>query len=196
VSRDGLRPDERTEFTGSDDERAPLAAVGDRIEHLLVSIRSSTDGATWSSVEELVRLLTELYGAGLDLAVELGGPELARRLAADELGAGLLLLHGLHPDDLADRVAAAVDGLRPALRRGGAELEVVSTAGGAVRVVVSAAGGCGSTAERLRQQVSDALWSAAPDAGSIVVEAGGEAAAPVRLGPTRLAAARGAGARA
>ena len=37
----------------------------------------------------------------------------ARRLAADELVASLLVVHGLHPETLAERVAAALERVRP-----------------------------------------------------------------------------------
>jgi hypothetical protein len=166
-------------------------AVGDRIELLLARLRSRTDDATYAAVEELVRLLTDLYGAGLALAVRLGGPALAERVAADELGASLLLLHGLHPDDIGARVQRALDDLAPRLATGGVTLSPASVEGGAVHVVVHAAGGCGSTAEALRGVVADAVWGAAPDAPSVAVELASDAPQPsvaVRFGPTRVGA--------
>jgi hypothetical protein len=167
-------------------------AVGDRIEQLLARLRSRTDDGTYAAVEELVRLLTELYGAGLALAVQLGGADLADGLAADDLGASLLLLHGLHPHDLGGRVQRAVDDLAPRLAKGGVTVELDPVDGSDVRVVVRAAGGCGSTTEALRGVVADAVWSAAPDARSVAVELASDdsqPATPVRFGPTRVGAA-------
>jgi hypothetical protein len=166
-------------------------AVGDRIEQLLARLRSRTDDETYAAVEELVRLLTELYGAGLALAVRLGGTVLADHLAADDLGASLLLLHGLHPHDVEGRVRRAVEDLAPRLAKGGVTVNVASVDGDDVRVDVRVTGGCGSTAEALRRVVADAVWSAAPDARSVAVQLADDAPPPatqVRLGPTRVGA--------
>ena len=53
-------------------------------------------------------MVTELYGGGLEPDRRAGredaGPELLDRFVADDLVASLLLVHGLHPEGLADRV--------------------------------------------------------------------------------------------
>ncbi|MBZ5602860.1 MAG: hypothetical protein LAO79_11190 [Acidobacteriia bacterium] len=68
-----------------------------RIEELL----SESD----ARAEELVRMLMQLYGAGLERMVEiLGDSEYAERFADDKLIGSLLLLHGLHPLDAETRV--------------------------------------------------------------------------------------------
>ena len=178
--------------SGPDD----LQSVGDRIEHLLSEIRSSTDDAAWLDVEELVRLLTDLYGEGLARAIALGDDEFPSRLAADELVGSLMLLHGLHPDDLAGRVQRAVDSLAPGIRKGGGNVEVTSVSSGDVRVVFTSAGGCGSTASTIREQVLKAVWDAAPDAASVVVEMVVDDTpklTPVRLGTKRVATGASAG---
>jgi Fe-S cluster biogenesis protein NfuA len=181
------------------DVPADLPAVGERIEQLLAVVRSSTDDKSWADVEELIRLLTDLYGAGLALALELGGPDLARRLAADELGAGLLALHGLHPDELAARVGRAVDRVAVGIRKGGGEVELSSVSSGDVRVALTIGGGCGSTAESLRQLVAKAVWDSAPDAAAVTVDlvtAAVTTSSPIRLGPTRLISAQAGASRA
>jgi len=71
-----------------------LRAVGERIEELLGRIRAAGDPATAETAEEVVRLVVELYGAGLERTVELAGPEVLERLVEDELVASLLVLHG------------------------------------------------------------------------------------------------------
>ena len=71
--------------------------------------------------EELVRLVTDLYGAGLERLLEVLADAgrldeaLLDALAADELVASLLLVHGLHPYDVGTRVARRWTG--PALPR-------------------------------------------------------------------------------
>jgi Fe-S cluster biogenesis protein NfuA len=91
-------------------DRADLRAVGDRIEALLGELRASLDQRAWELVEEVVGLVTELYGGGLERVVELVSHDDFERLVADDLVASLLVLHGLHPLDLDQRVRAALDG--------------------------------------------------------------------------------------
>ena len=71
--------------------------MGARIEELLGQIRAAGDPGTAEVAEEVVRLVVELYGAGLERAVELAGPEALERFVGDELVASLLVLHDLHP---------------------------------------------------------------------------------------------------
>ena len=81
--------------------------------------------------EELVRLVADLYGAGLERMLDIlhdAGrldDDVLAALAGDELVASLLLVHGLHPYDVHTRVEQALDGVRPYLgsarrRRGAA----------------------------------------------------------------------------
>ncbi|MFF5077283.1 hypothetical protein ACFY36_09535 [Actinoplanes sp. NPDC000266] len=81
-------------------------AAGDRIDALIA--------AGGEPAEDLVRLVADLYGAGLhrmlDLAHEHGALSdgLLDAIAGDELVASLLLVHGLHPYDLTTRVEQAL----------------------------------------------------------------------------------------
>lgn len=171
-----------------------LHAVGDRIESLLEELRSSAEGRVWTRIEELVRLLTELYGAGMARMLEMAAshPDLIARFGHDELVSSLLVLHDLHPEPLEQRVAGAVEAVTPMLAKGGGSVEVthldheVAT----VSLTVSAPGaGCGSGAlvDAVRQAVDDA----APDAQVEVSLAADDPAptlTPVRLGRKPVAA--------
>jgi hypothetical protein len=173
-----------------------LQAVGDRIESLLGELRESTEVRVWMRIEELVRLVTELYGAGLDRVVQLAGahPDMIDRMGADDLVGSLLILHEIHPLTLEQRVAKAIAGLEGALGKGGAGARISRLdPSREVEVTVTVAGGgCGSTADAVRQMVTDALVNAAPDAQVAVrVETDPAASStPVRLGrkPTQLGA--------
>jgi len=167
-----------------------LEAVGERIEVVLDELRSSVSEPAWRGVEELVRLLTDLYGAGLSRTLELCDPDpgLMDRLAADQLVGSLLLLHGLHPQDLSQRVRRAVDALAPVIRSRGGDVQAdVDATSGVVRVVVTLTSG-GHGAEAVRDQVSRVLADAAPDAMSVQVEVIAPTSVPVRLGPSRIGA--------
>jgi hypothetical protein len=81
-------------------------AAGARIDALIATERD----------EELVRLVTGLYGAGLERLLTVlheGGGLTDATVAAvadDELISALLLVHGLHPYDTATRVRRALAG--------------------------------------------------------------------------------------
>jgi hypothetical protein len=175
-----------------------LSAVADRIESLLDELQSATDEHVWARVEELVRLLTEVYGAGLARTVELaeGHPDLVARLGRDELVGSLLVLHDLHPDSLEHRVTRAIDSVAPRLRKGGAAIEVTSldTRAATVTVTVTAlGGGCGSTGQALCDTVRQALDDAAPDAAIDVTLSVDTTPTPtpVRLGRKPVGATQG-----
>src|SRR5580700_8533482 len=99
-----------------------LRASGERIEQALAELESCADASTLGLAEELLRLVSELYGTGLERVVEIvsgAAPGLMEELAADELVASLLLVQGLHPSPLEDRVQGALAKVRPFLARHG-----------------------------------------------------------------------------
>jgi Fe-S cluster biogenesis protein NfuA len=170
--------------------------AAERIEGLIRAIEERADPATLDLARSLVSAVLELHAGGLARALELvaeaGGDGLAR-LAADPAVAALLALHGLHPDDLEQRVRGALVALGPELAVHGARAELAGAEGGQVRINLVTAPGCGGQAGTVRRAVEEALVAAAPDASAIeVIDASGEAAGFVPL--TRLAApARGPG---
>ena len=80
-------------------------SAGERIQSLIGAC--AADGAAAQArAEELVREVIELYGAGLTrIIAAIDDRVLADRLAADDLVGSLLLVHGLHPHGVAERVA-------------------------------------------------------------------------------------------
>ncbi len=163
-------------LAGAAPSAADLAAVGDRIEALLDAARASPDRLAYERAEELVRLLTDLYGAGLSRVVETVGehaPTVVERLVADELVASLLMVHGLHPDDLAERVAKALDSVRPLLATHGGDVELLDIDEDAAAVYLRLLGscdGCPSSASTLQHAVEEAIVTAAPEIAVIDVE--------------------------
>src|SRR5262245_2269909 len=105
-----------------------LRVVGDRIEALLDELRSGADPRWYDKVEEVLRLVTDLYGGGLGRIVELGqerGPELMEAMVGDELVASLLVVHGLHPESLGARVERALGDVQPFLAQHGGGVELL-----------------------------------------------------------------------
>jgi Fe-S cluster biogenesis protein NfuA len=114
---------------------------------------------------DAVAALSEVYGEALARTVELvaaaetGPPLTVTALASDELVGHLLLLHGLHPAPVEERVDQALDEVRIQLG-GGVELTGIEDGVARVSVTVS---GCSSTAETLLSSVADAVLAAAPE---------------------------------
>ncbi|HEY7213753.1 MAG TPA: NifU family protein [Thermoanaerobaculia bacterium] len=158
-----------------------LRAVSDRIEGLLAEVRAIGDPRARETAEELARLLVELYGAGLErmlaIAGEAGAGEMIDRFAADDLVASLLILHGLHPQDAASRIAAALERVRPHLGSHGGDVRFLGVEDGVARLRLEGnCHGCPSSTITMKLAIERAIEEAAPEVVRIEVE--GVAAAP------------------
>ncbi|MGH9064418.1 MAG: hypothetical protein ACRDZQ_01480 [Acidimicrobiales bacterium] len=158
-------------------DRESLRAAGDRIEQLLGQIGGLPDRRALAWTEELLRLVTDLYGAGLERVVGIGcargapaGPELLERLAGDDLVASLLLLHGLHPSDLRTRVDQALESLRPSLGAADVRVLEIDEEAGVVRLRLLAGDGRSGSSASLEQRVRRALEEAAPELTRVEVD--------------------------
>lgn len=155
---------------------ANLRATGDRIEHLLDELAATADPRSRDRVEEVLRLVADLYGAGLTRVVELVGasaPALMDDFVGDELIASLLLVHDLHPESLVQRVQAALAKVRPflATHDGDVELLDIDPAVGAVLLrLLGTCDGCPSSAVTLQTAVERAVYEAAPEIVRIDVD--------------------------
>jgi Fe-S cluster biogenesis protein NfuA len=85
--------------------------------------------------------------------------------------ASMLLLHGLHPDDLETRVLRGIEKVRPYLQSHGGDVELAGVRDGVVRLILrGTCGSCPSSSLTLKNAVEDALFEAAPDIVEIVAE--------------------------
>ena len=148
-----------------------------RISGLVNEMDAIADPAVRATAKDMVQLLLDLYGTGLDKMLEIvasaGDPGLRiiGQMGRDSLVSSLLVLHGLHPEDFDTRVRRAMDQVTPRLRKQGCEVELLSVAQGMVRLRMTLdKHGCGSTAESFRVMAEEALYAAAPDMTSFVVE--------------------------
>jgi len=146
--------------------------VGEQIEQLLGQVRQGVNARTREQVEELVRLLLELYGRGLGRAMEVLDEGGRRTLAADPLVASLLVLHDLHPDDVHTRIQRALDRVRPYLgsHAGGIEFRGVDEAGVAHLRLEGSCNGCPSSTVTVKLAIEQAVLEAAPEVERIEVE--------------------------
>ena len=139
-----------------------------RIEALLDEVERLPDATARDTATELVQALLELYGEGLRriaLRVDM------RELAGDELIDHLLFLHGLHPVPVEERVAGALDEMRPYLDSHGGDVRLLGIEGGVVRLQLQGScSGCPSSAVTLRHGIEEAIYRAAPDVERIEAE--------------------------
>lgn len=170
-----------------------LRATTDRIEALLGELTQSADEPVRARAAELVRLLMEMYGAGLARLMEIvatsdggGADALLARLGADPQVSGLLLVHGLHPVDLRTRIERALDSVRPALASHGGDVALLACEAGVVRLrLLGTCNGCPSSTVTMKLAVERAIADAAPDVAGIEVEG---AADPSAAPPDKSAA--------
>jgi Fe-S cluster biogenesis protein NfuA len=143
---------------------ADLRATESRIEELVAELGGRA--------EELVGLLVELYGEGLDRITGLLPPDELDRLAADDLVGSLLIVHDLHPDSTMDRVHQALEGVRPYLgsHAGGVELLGLDD-DGAVRIrLQGSCRGCPSSTVTVKLAIERAILAAAPEVTGVRVQ--------------------------
>jgi len=152
-----------------------------RVEELIGKLDKTGDPASRAMAKELVQLLLEVHGAGLERMMQITsesgalGMEIIDRFGEDELARSLLLLYGLHPLDLATRVTEGLESIRPYLQSRNAEVELVSISEGtAVARLLGNAHGC--TATTLKSAIEEAIYKAAPDLVSVSVEIEAECA--------------------
>ncbi len=159
---------------------------------MVSELRSSAPPATWALAEEALGLVAKLYGGALDRILEIlvnaeAAPLLAE-IVHDELVSSLLVLHGLHPDDLPTRVQNALDSVRPYLESHGGDVELIAVipSEGIVKVrLLGSCDGCPSSSVTLKLSVEQAIHEAAPEIIDIQVEGYVEPAAPAApLPPT------------
>ena len=155
----------------------PLQQRIERIGELVAQIEATADPNVRALARDLVESLMAFHGAGLERILELAseagpaGDKLIQQCGRDELAGSLLLLYGLHPEDLHARVTHALEESRAFLNSHAAKAEVISIGESGVTVRLhQKPNGCGSTAATVKATLEAALLNAAPDAAAIVVE--------------------------
>jgi len=151
--------------------------VGARIEELLGGLSENADEQSLYAAEEAVRLLVEMYGAALERVVDAlqhsgGGDPVLHELAGDDLVGSLLIVHGLHPVPLEERINAALDSVRPYLgsHAGGVEVIGVDDDGVLQLRLQGSCDGCSSSAETVRVAIENAVLEAAPEIVAVQAE--------------------------
>ncbi len=143
---------------------------------LIAEFDRMPDSPQKTACKQLVQLLMDVHGAGLERMMEIvfesgsAGPATIDTLGKDATTGGLLLLYSLHPDDLETRVRNAMEILRPRLRKSSCTAELVQVDDGAVQVRVTTSGhSCGSSTKDVKAIVEDGIYEYAPDIASLEI---------------------------
>ena len=170
-----------------------LSETGERIDSLLSAL-STAGPLAQQRGEDLVALVTNLYGAGLERLLEVLADAgrldtvVLDALAADELVSGLLLVHGLHPYDVKTRVGAALDSVRPYMGSHGGDVELlgIDDAGVVTLRLLGTCDSCPSSTATLQLAVEGAIQAAAPEVSAIEVEPAARSAGLISVESLRV----------
>lgn len=157
------------------------AREGETLEQALARLHALTgalerigDGKAREAARELLALLLDLHRRAFErlqamIADSRHGPALFEQIGEDKDISAVLLLHGLHPKSVEDRLQAAIARMRPQWSARGLDVELVSM-GQAFAIVQLKRNGRVEPAERLRLDIENALTDAAPDLEDILIE--------------------------
>ena len=158
------------------EHQAPEELV-ERVQELLGSLDEIADPVAQHRVQELIGTVLELYGAGLERVLgivdDAGDDALPIRQALldDGVVSSLLLIHGLYPITLEERVVEALDSVRPFLASHGGNVELLSVEDGVARLrLEGSCNGCPASAETLENALKEAIDATAPDLLGLQVE--------------------------
>jgi len=156
--------------------QAPEELV-ERVQDLLGSLDEIADPVAQARVQELVGAVLELYGAGLERILGViadageGAIHIRNALLDDGIVASLLLIHGLYPVPLEERVTEAIESVRPFLASHGGGVEILSIEDGVARLrLQGSCNGCPASASTLEHALKEAIDEAAPDLLALEVE--------------------------
>jgi Fe-S cluster biogenesis protein NfuA len=144
-----------------------------RVDELVRRVNDLPGSDARAAALELLEALMDFYGAAMARVVELlsdssdASRKSLSKLAADPLVCGLLVLYGIHPVMIEERVRQAVEKLLPQLHQQGAEAELVGINDGVVRLKIH---GHRTHPEKLRAIVQQGILEAAPEVTEIIVE--------------------------
>jgi hypothetical protein len=147
------------------------------IGQLISGLDEIADKKAQASARELTQLIMALHADGMERMMEIAfahgiaGAEIIEQLGRDPMVSSLLVLHGLHPDDIQTRVARAVEQVAVKLRKQDVEVQLLSADHQAVQISAHTnAHACASTAATVRAEIEDAIYQAAPEVESLVIE--------------------------
>lgn len=167
----------RAEDSGGAVESQPTRRTDlvQQVQEVIARVEEYPDPAARQLIHGCLQSVLALYGQGLARIVELVGngstDQIIGRFLDDELIRGLLLIHGLHPQDLQTRVNGALDKVRPYLQTHGGNVELVSLEDDIARLrLLGACKGCPSSTLTMQNAIRRAMEEACPDLAGLELD--------------------------
>ncbi|MEA2472791.1 MAG: hypothetical protein QOE06_706 [Thermoleophilaceae bacterium] len=142
-----------------------------RVQELTGRLEDLDDPACRELAEQLTSAVVQMYGAGLERIVELADADTRAGMAEDSLVGGLLMIHDLFPVPIEERVAQALDTVKPYMESHGGNVELVGIEDGVAKLrLQGSCKSCRASSSTLELAVRQALEQAAPDLLGMDVE--------------------------
>ncbi|MBV8073157.1 MAG: hypothetical protein JO270_24875 [Acidobacteriaceae bacterium] len=154
----------------------------DRIEELVRRVQALGDPNARAAAVDLLQAVLAFHAAGLERFIEIAAacdaPDKStiERAAQDDLTSSMLLLHGLHPDDLHTRITRALEKLQEVFGSLGARLSLLAVEEAVVRLRFDSARPWAGAP--VRTTIENAIFQAAPEISSVILEGLKEPAPP------------------
>jgi Fe-S cluster biogenesis protein NfuA/nitrite reductase/ring-hydroxylating ferredoxin subunit len=149
----------------------------DRVQALTAELDELPDARARELAQDLVSAVIAMYGDGLRRIVDVisqsreAGETILDQLAQDGAVASLLLIHDLYPVSLEERVAEALQTVRPYMESHGGNVELVSLRDGVARLALQGScNGCAASRATLELAIKQALEEHAPDLVGLEVD--------------------------
>lgn len=155
-------------------EESQFQQYAANLEQAVERVNSISDKGARAIGMDLMQSLMDLHGAALTRIVELlmeggeHGQASLVKLGADPLVCGLLVLYGVHPVSLEDRVRQAIESVTPQIQKLGGSARLLSMTDGKVELSIeSSSQGCHSSPDALLKVVEQAIRGLAPEIAEI-----------------------------
>jgi Fe-S cluster biogenesis protein NfuA/nitrite reductase/ring-hydroxylating ferredoxin subunit len=145
----------------------------ERFQELAARLEAIDDPAARELAEGMIGTMLELYGEGLVRIFDAleHAPDVRDGLTQDGVVASLLLIHGLYPIPLAERVEEALERVRPYMETHGGGVELVRLEGNVAHLrLLGGCDGCAASSSTMELAIREALDEAAPDLDGVEVE--------------------------
>jgi Fe-S cluster biogenesis protein NfuA/nitrite reductase/ring-hydroxylating ferredoxin subunit len=162
---------------------AELNQIGKRVQELVGQVESWPDPAARALVRECLRSVLGFYEQGLTRVLEVveeadtSNGKVFQSLIDDNVVSGLLLIHGLHPEDVETRLGKALDKVRPYLKSHGGNVELIRLENEkAILRLEGTCKSCPSSTVTMELAVRRAIEELCPDLAGFEVEGAGKGA--------------------
>lgn len=148
-----------------------------RLNEVVERASSLSDEKARSTALELLQAAMDMHGTVMSRVVEIlsdsgeAGCASLAKLGADPLVCGLLVLYGIHPVAMEERVTRALEKQKAQFRKQGGSVTLVSITDQIVRVKIqSENNGFHFSSQNLKNAAEQTILEAAPEVVEIVVE--------------------------